>query len=61
MVYIIVALVIGFVIGLIMKSTMSSVNPTENASFYIRDNSLKFSVKDDTYLYSRTIKTGEKK
>lgn len=55
--YIVIALIVGFLVGLGIKSTMSTVKPSGNASYYVVDNSLKFSIKEDNYLYSRTTST----
>jgi len=54
MLYIIIALVAGFLAGFAMKATMSTVNPSNNASYYVIDESIKYTVKEDNYLYSRT-------
>ncbi len=52
--YILIALVVGAVIGILMKTTMTTVNPNNDASHYVIKDSMQLDVKEDDYLYSET-------
>lgn len=53
----IIALVIGGIIAFVVRSGMSNVRLSENASYYVRENSLDLTEKNESFLYTRTTKT----
>ena len=53
----VIALVVGGVIAFIVKSGMSNVKLSENASYYVRENSLDLAERNESFLYTRTTKT----
>lgn len=53
----VIALVIGGVIAFVVKAGMSNVRLSENASYYVRENSLDLVESNESFLYTRTTKT----
>lgn len=53
---IIIGIIAGFVIAGIQKSALTSVTMQKAAADYIKQNSLRFSVKTDQFLYKKIEK-----
>lgn len=53
---VIIGIVIAFIIAGVQKSALTSVEMQRAAANYIKQNSLKFSVKTDNFLYKKVEK-----
>lgn len=53
---VIIGIIAAFIIAGIQKSSLTSVVMQNSAADYIKKNSLKFSVKTDTFLYKKVEK-----